>query len=112
MATAGQSQLLDIKQIQAVPLDTHLSCALERVPGFHFYWELPKARFTMLTPLSPTVGPGDDPSGGRSDPVHVYPAYSHCFSSCSLPCLHLLVDSIKKQCFYAIHLLRAICRQF
>lgn len=28
-----------------------------------------------------------------------------------LPCLHLLVDSIQKQCFYAIHLLRAICRQ-
>lgn len=47
----------------------------------------------------------------RSTP-HVCPTYSLCFSSCSLPCLHLLADSIKKQCFYAINLLRAICRQF
>lgn len=65
MATAGQSQLLGIKQIQAVPLDTHLSCALERVPGFHFYWELPKARFTMLTPLPQRWGLETTPQVGE-----------------------------------------------
>lgn len=69
-----------------------------------------KARFVMLS--SPQCGLEMEPSGGRGDRVPVCPAYSHCFSSCSLPRPHLLVDSIKKQCFYAINLLRAVCRQF
>lgn len=60
----------------------------------------------------PQWGLDMEPSGGRGDLVRVFPAYSHCFSSRSLPCPHLLVDSIKKQCFYAINLLRAVCRQF
>lgn len=83
-------------------------------PGVSLLLEWLKARFVMLTPPSPVApqwGLEMPPQVGEMLPgMSVLP--THAVFLLFLPCLHLLVDSIQKQCFYAIHLLRAICRQF
>ena len=62
-------------------------------------------------PAAPQWGLEMTPQVGEMLPgMSVLP--THTVFLLFLPCLHLLVDSIQKQCFYAIHLLRAICRQF
>lgn len=108
-APADQRRPADVAQIKAVQLETLFS-AVESLGG-RFYWECVKASFRMLTPAH-TVGLGDEPLRWGRRVVCLCPTYSRWFSSCSLSCPHVLVDSVKKQCLYAIILLRAICRQF